>query len=161
MGESTMSEILITGPGRYPTEQGVATIEPLSEGDDYVHGYRWIDKSAGRTYMPDGRFDVNGHITGNTSGDIIGPRIEDAPILGDTQRTSREAKPSPMERLDAYAKRWNVTLRTEPWGGHGWRVNLTRWIPEQDESVRAEYYGFGDTMSAAIDDVMDAVEGVS
>jgi hypothetical protein len=111
MGESTMSEILITGPPR------------IRELVDQL-------KAKG-------------------------------PILGDTQRTSREAKPSPMERLDAYAKRWNVTLRTEPWGGHGWRVNLTRWIPEQDESVRAEYYGFGDTMSAAIDDVMDAVEGVS
>jgi hypothetical protein len=111
MGESTMSEILITGPPR------------IRELVDQL-------KAKG-------------------------------PILGDTQRTSREAKPSPMERLDAYAAKWvNVTLFIEPSGGDGWWARLRR-MPDDAVPVRIEANGHGDTMSAAIADVMDAVEGVS
>jgi hypothetical protein len=85
------------------------------------------------------------------------------PILGDTQRTSREAKPSPMERLDAYGAKWgNVDIHIEPWGGRTFRAHVTRIRATGDSSdVVAEHYGWGDTMSAAIDDLMDAVEGVS
>jgi hypothetical protein len=66
-----------------------------------------------------------------------------------------------MERLDAYAAKWvNVTLFIEPSGGDGWWARLRR-MPDDAVPVRIEANGHGDTMSAAIADVMDAVEGVS
>jgi hypothetical protein len=53
-----------------------------------------------------------------------------------------------------------VTLFIEPSGGDGWWARLRR-MPDDAVPVRIEANGHGDTMSAAIADVMDAVEGVS
>jgi hypothetical protein len=148
-----MSEILITGPGRYPMRNGnIAIVDDFVDSDDYRvkgmmgNGLSRLSWTTAGCYW---------HGEEAHKADIIGPRIEDEPA------SDLAAKPSPMDRLDAYAAKWvNVTLFIEPSGGDGWWARLRR-MPDDAVPVRIEANGHGDTMSAAIADVMDAVEGVS